>query len=191
MYFEVASVKQDRDPGGNIHSNMTLLGDSNAFTPTGGLFRATDLPLAAYIIFAYKQLTDDERQCVMAQLPKWANINRYDIEAHASGNPAKEDQFRLMMQALLADRFKLAVHFEAKQVPVMALALAKPGKLGPQFRPHAANSPCPLGADNAGKTVDGGFPEVCGKFAFLPPTDPGCVRLGARNLSMAAIATLL
>jgi uncharacterized protein (TIGR03435 family) len=46
-------------------------------------------------------------------MPKWANTDRYDIEARAQGNPAK-DQFRLMMQALLADRFKLAIHYETR-----------------------------------------------------------------------------
>ena len=41
-----------------------------------------------------------------------------------------------MMQSLLADRFKLRVHFEQRNEPVLALTLIKPGKLGPNFRPH-------------------------------------------------------
>jgi len=43
-----------------------------------------------------------------ANLPKWANSS-YLIEANTDGNPTK-DQMRLMMQSLLADRFKLRVH---------------------------------------------------------------------------------
>jgi hypothetical protein len=64
------------------------------------------------------------------------------IDAKADGNPTK-DQMRLMMQSLLADRFKLRAHFETKQVPVLALTLVKPGKLGPKLLPHSEGPPCP------------------------------------------------
>jgi Protein of unknown function (DUF3738) len=37
------------------------------------------------------------------------------------------------MQAVLADRFHLAVHYESRQLPVYALLLAKPGETGPQL----------------------------------------------------------
>jgi uncharacterized protein (TIGR03435 family) len=40
-----------------------------------------------------------------------------------------------MMQSLLAERFKLAVHFDSQVVPVLALVLVKPGKTGPKLRP--------------------------------------------------------
>jgi hypothetical protein len=50
---------------------------------------------------------------------------------------------RLMMQSLLADRFKLAVHVESRQLPVYVLVLDKPGKLGPQLKPHPDDVPCP------------------------------------------------
>jgi uncharacterized protein (TIGR03435 family) len=36
-----------------------------------------------------------------------------------------------MMQSLLADRFKWAIHFETQQVPVLALTLIKSGKMRP------------------------------------------------------------
>ena len=36
-------------------------------------------------------------------------MDPFDIEARAAGNPTK-DQMRLMMQSLLADRFRLRVH---------------------------------------------------------------------------------
>ena len=50
---------------------------------------------------------------------------------------------RLMMQSLLEDRFKLAVHWETRVVPVFAVFLARPGELGPQLKPHPSDSPCP------------------------------------------------
>ena len=53
------------------------------------------------------------------------DAGRYDIEAKAAEAKAAQEQIRLMLQALLADRFKLAVHCETKEVPIYALT---PGK---------------------------------------------------------------
>ncbi len=77
---------------------------------------------------------------MQAQLPKSADDN-YAIDAKAEGNPTK-DQMRLMMQSLLADRFKLRVHFESRQVPVLGLVLVKPGQLGPNLLPHSEGPGC-------------------------------------------------
>ena len=66
----------------------------------------------------------------------------YEIHATAEGNPTK-DQMRLMMQSLLADRFKLKVHFETREMPVFALTLVKPGQTGPKLIPHDQGPPCP------------------------------------------------
>jgi uncharacterized protein (TIGR03435 family) len=140
------------------------------------------------MVFADK-LTPNQVQSVLSQLPKWATTNRYDIQARAEGNPTK-DQFRLMMQALLADRFKLAIHYEIKQQPIFALVLEKPGKLGPKIQPHPADSPCSTsGAAGAPPTVAGGFPELCGAFSAWPVS--GRMHVGARNVPMEMIATYL
>ncbi len=40
-------------------------------------------------------------------VPDWVRNDRYDIEARTA-EPATKDQMRLMMQSLLAERFKLA-----------------------------------------------------------------------------------
>jgi hypothetical protein len=53
-------------------------------------------------------------------LAKWIDSERYAIEAKAA-SPASKDQMRLMMQALLMDRFQLAVHFETQETAVMAV----------------------------------------------------------------------
>src|ERR1700730_5923306 len=167
MEFDVASVKQDTTPPSpqTVNSNVPL-GPQDMYSPTGGLLSATNVPLLQYMVFAYK-LTPNQVQSVLSSLPKWATTNRYDIQARVAGNPAK-DQFRLMMQALLADRFKLAIHYEIKQQPIFALVLDKPGKLGPKIQPHPADSPCstappaPGAVPGALPTVAGGFPEACG-----------------------------
>jgi uncharacterized protein (TIGR03435 family) len=196
MAFDVASVKPDTNApsSSTIHSNIPL-GPMDAFTPTGGLLSATNYPLLAYMTFAYK-LAPDEIQAIQSKLPKWANTDRYDIQGRASGNPTK-DQFRLMMQALLADRFKLAMHYETRQGPVFALVLDKPGKTGPQLKLHPEDSPCssvpppPGSAPGPAATVAGGFPEICGVLTFVQPSAPGRFRGGGRNIPLAMFAKLI
>lgn len=51
----------------------------------------------------------------------------------------------LMMQSLLEDRFKLAMHSEAKEGAVYALEMVKSGKLGSQLRPHPEDPSCSAG----------------------------------------------
>ena len=189
--FEVASVKPDTaTPSAQTVSSNVFLGPQDDYSPSGGLLSETNFPLSSYVAFAYK-LNEAEMHAVQSQLPKWANNNRYDIQAKASGNPNK-DQFRLMMQALLADRFKLALHFETHQVPVFALVLDKPGKLGPQLQLHSDNPPCssvPASpAPGFSTTVAGGFPEICGFIRQLQPSAPGRRRVGARAFPLAMLA---
>jgi len=188
MSFDVASVKQNTSETRAQHNNVDW-SDQPFFTPTGGLFSTTNLRLIQYIVFAYK-LPIDQYIAVQSQVPKWVDTERFDIEAHATGNPTK-DQYRLMMQALLADRFRLAIHFETKVVPVLGLALDKPGKLGPQLRQHVDDSPCPTAIPSTGPVaiVAGGFPEVCGKLVNMPPSTSGRARVGARAVPMAIIAS--
>ena len=77
------------------------------------------------------------------------------------GNPTK-DQMRLMMQSLLADRFKLAIHTETKQGPVFALLLMKPGKTGPQLQPFADDGSCSATNPTPSTTPATQFPNTCG-----------------------------
>jgi bla regulator protein blaR1 len=116
MAFEVASVKPS-DPDMWRAPNFPL-DPGDAYVATGGRFSAV-FPLSTYIEFAYKLgLTPEQRKSMYAHLPRWVETDNYDIDARAAGNPTK-DQMRLMMQSLLADRFKLAVHFDTDRVPVL------------------------------------------------------------------------
>jgi uncharacterized protein (TIGR03435 family) len=58
--------------------------------------------------------------------PDWIDGPRYDIQAKA-GQPAKVEEMRLMMQALLAERFKLEWRRETRQMEVLAVILPKSG----------------------------------------------------------------
>ena len=190
MSFEVASIKQDETAprATNFGSNFPLdAGDS--FSPTGGLLSASNQWFVQYIIFAYK-LTQYQYRSIQEQLPSWANNNRYDIEARAAGNPTK-DQYRLMMQSLLADRFKLTAHFQTKQAPAFAVVIDRPGKLGPQLRLHNADAPCGVDDSASAKTLPGGFPLRCGIFLPMKASTEGRVRFGASDASMVFVADWL
>lgn len=101
MTFEVASVKLSK-PDVQQHSSFSLNVDDSS-SQNGGLVTA-NLPLVDYIKFAYKLwLTRDQRQAMLAHLPKWVAADRFEIQARAEGDPTN-DQLRLMMQSLLADR---------------------------------------------------------------------------------------
>ena len=71
--------------------------------------------------------------------PDWINTDRFDIEGSVEGTPT-QDQMLEMLRSLLADRFKLAVHRETRQMPAYALTLARgDGRLGVELR---AVPPC-------------------------------------------------
>jgi uncharacterized protein (TIGR03435 family) len=57
--------------------------------------------------------------------PKWINDDRFDIVAKAPAD-AQMETLRQMMQGLLADRFKLAIHREDKAMPAYVLTAPAP-----------------------------------------------------------------
>ena len=62
--------------------------------------------------------------------PSWIETERYDISARAA-TPAPASELRLMLQTLLKERFRLALHREAKELPGYAVVV---GKGGPKMR---------------------------------------------------------
>src|ERR1700722_2383204 len=61
----------------------------------------------------------------------WMDSDRYDIDAVAS-SPFTKQEMRTMLQALLADRFGLAIHHDTQERPGYALVAARSGpKLAP------------------------------------------------------------
>src|SRR5262245_2693082 len=59
--------------------------------------------------------------------PDWARSEIYDIIAKPSSTTTERDQYRLMLQGLLVERFKLAIHIENKDLPVYVLNIGKNG----------------------------------------------------------------
>jgi uncharacterized protein (TIGR03435 family) len=66
--------------------------------------------------------------------PSWLESAKYDITATAHEGPDDPERTNLMMQTLLADRFKLAIHRETKEMPIYELVT---GKNGPKLKASA------------------------------------------------------
>jgi uncharacterized protein (TIGR03435 family) len=65
-------------------------------------------------------------QAIQVSGPGWLDDNRYDIVAKTAGE-VPTDRQRIMMQTLLAQRFKLTCHQETKELPAYVLTVAKGG----------------------------------------------------------------
>jgi uncharacterized protein (TIGR03435 family) len=111
--FDVASVKPNR---AGIGENAPR----EKITASPGSLTMQNVSLQTCIKWAYG-LRDFQ-----ISGPGWLSSERYDIAAKASG-PATEQELRLMLRALLADRFKLKTRTETKEKPVYALVVAKNG----------------------------------------------------------------
>jgi uncharacterized protein (TIGR03435 family) len=138
LEFDVASVRPSA-PGTPYSTTVNLVDGDGA--STGNLFRA-NAPVHAYLLFAYKISDSNQARGIYDKLPAWARAPQFFyIEARADGTPTR-DQLRLMVQSLLADRFKLAIHREMQLREEYIFVLDKPGKLGPQLLPHPPEQPC-------------------------------------------------
>jgi len=161
--FEVASVRENKS--GGAPSSSVPLDRSDTFSPGGCTFRAVNEPFIAYLIFAYKVRVSEFRGGLMRSLPSWAVKDRFDIVAKCASPNATRDDLRLMLQSLLAERFKLKVHREDRQFPALGMYLRNAGVLGPQLQPHRSDcaSPLPLpAASTATANLLGRWPPSCG-----------------------------
>jgi len=116
--FEVASVR----PTGPEERNRRFR------NLPGGRLEVVNMPLKSLIAFAWNM--EDEENLILDG-PKWIDSSNFDIVAKAGGPPSPEpipmEAFRVMLQALLKERFKLAVHTEDKPVAVWTLVVGRRG----------------------------------------------------------------
>ena len=188
LTFDVASIK--------LHTSGLSAG-LNLARPGGHVELTGDLQ--ALMILAYNLHSLSEALNRISGMPNWGIAASFDIEAEAPGNPTL-DQKRLMLQSLLADRFKMTAHRETRQLPVYALVLVKEGKLGPQLHPFSANAACNASPSPQPPSSKGSLPEAlalqdlqqfpCDRVVggFLVPGDHVQVWSGGRNVSMDTIA---
>lgn len=97
--------------------------------------------------------------------PEWLNTNRYDVTAKIPGGTSRE-QFRLMVQQLLEERFALKTHHEMKEFAAYNLVVAKGGlKLKDSIPLQDA---CSRGARPAGGTCPEGVSYPIGIARSAP-----------------------
>jgi len=171
-HFEVASIRawgtHDRLPIGFVVGVQL----------SPGRVLGQCVGLGSLVYFAYR-LTGTER---VEGMPKWAQAfcsptgatNAYLLQATMpKGTTA--DQARRMMQTLLARRFQFAAHWETRQMPVLALEVAKGGlKVKPSDpaldppRPRGVAS-CPVDAPGCQTLCCGSttMTELAGSLSFV------------------------
>jgi len=188
--FEAASIKPNKSV--DVGGGRSNLGQK------GGYVRIFKHSLRMLMGIAYDlpNLSDAGNRIV--GLPGCADSQYFDIEARAEGSPDSA-QKRLMLQSLLAERFKLVMHHETRQRPVFALVLLQAGKLGPQLHVHADDSSCDTAASGATQPSS---PEAaaiselhkfpCGRVVGgLLPNQPNQAWSGGRRVTMEMIASSL
>lgn len=121
--FEVASVKP------NVTGSNAIGGRGICYS--GGGVSVRNIPLVMVIQQAY-----GIKRFQLVGGPAWLTSERYDIEAKPAA-PATYDECKLMVRELLAERFKLAIHNEVRQLPVYRLMLAKNGPKMRKVEPGA------------------------------------------------------
>jgi uncharacterized protein (TIGR03435 family) len=174
--FEVASVKKSA-PAMPERFNIGVHID-------GAMVRFTYLPMSSYIRMAYR-VKDHQ---VLG--PDWLPTENFDIAAKLPDGATRE-QLPEMIQSLLADRFKLVLHHETRELSVYALVAAKSG---PKLKesapdPDAEAGPGAKGTVDVAVTVGrGGGVIDLGKGSFV---SYGRDRLEAKKVTLNALADWL
>lgn len=131
--FEVASVKRIVRERSGMAAATRMKGGPGTADPgqityrNVGMIRLLSL---AYEAFAF-QITG----------PEWLKSDTYDIEAKLPPGTTKE-QFRVMLQNLLEERFHLAIRRETREVTGYELRLSK---TAPKLRASGSGLPFPKG----------------------------------------------
>jgi len=191
--FEVASVK----PAAPLDRGQILSGEAHvgmkidAARVDIGSMSLADLIRVAYRVKPY-QISG----------PDWMASERFDVLAKMPEG-ATSDQVPEMLQALLAERFKLTVHRESKEHAVYALVV---GKNGPKLKESLPDADAP-GSGGAPAAADNVNPQVrvSGRgentsvsisgggigTARMSMGPNGTMRLEAPKMNMAALADAL
>jgi uncharacterized protein (TIGR03435 family) len=145
--FEVASIKPaDISPGGGY--TMWLKGGPGTNDPTRIDYHnvsLSDLISKAYGV-EYYQIVG----------PDWLRTQRFQIAATLAQGSTRE-QFQLMFRNLLADRFKVQLHRDQKEMDRYSLTVAKGG---PKFKAHVETPPDEKPQSFGSHTGADGYPVI-------------------------------
>lgn len=192
--FEVASVKPSSPAQAGPLANLPMV------LPALDRVTAQNVTLRLLVMTAYQKQPYE-----VVGGPQWQNSDKFDINAKAAG-ARSTDQLLGMLQTLLADRFKLRVHTEQREVPIYALVVARDDRrLGAKLKPSADTCPdlkemqqkaledLAKGGGIAGLIAAGAQPNQggpCSVSGFQPAT-PGAIGLRVRGQTMSMLTMLV
>ena len=142
--FDVASIKR---------STSDLPGPRWGGSP--GRWQMINGPTASLIWSAYETPVSE-----LPGAPTWVHSERYDVVATHDANATREATTQ-MLRSLLAQRFKLAVHYEKQDRPVYALVVARAGRIGPGLTPSTRD--CSAKESECGMSLGGGTLRAVGQ----------------------------
>jgi len=213
--FDVVSIRQSavvaggggRGPGGGVRRRNPRPAGEPCGSPSEPVvdprrFDASETTVHALIAWAYGLDCMNWRGSdLLFGGPGWLKDDGFEVQAvMPDGSPSyNADQLRshdapklqMMLKAMLADRFKLVMHHEMKEMPVYELTLAKGGpKLTVRPEAKKVDPPLPPGTPRYGEIPTVGLSIWKeGDDACCPgwgPTD-----LGAKKQTMADLARIL
>ncbi|MGH9242109.1 MAG: M56 family metallopeptidase [Vicinamibacterales bacterium] len=178
--FETASVKPNKSGEEQRYIQID---------PSGTNLKVVNMQLRQLITWAY--------QIQSFQLeggPDWIAADRFDILAKPErAVPATgaffdgQNPLRMMFRTLLADRFKLVMHKETKELPIFELVVARQdGRLGPQLRPAAMDCAARAAAAAKGGAQPPASSGPPGSGPCFMNINPISVRGGGVTLAMLA-----
>ena len=116
--FEVASVKPSPPPPAGQYPRTLVRGGPGSSDP--GMATFEDFDMLSLLTMAY------DIPSYRLSGPDWLSATRFEIAAKIPPGATRE-QYRLMLQGLLAERFKLALHHESKVMQTYELQIGKNG----------------------------------------------------------------
>lgn len=141
-----------------------------------GMLRYTNVPLKDVIRVAYRVKE------FQVQGPDWISSTHFDIVAKLPEGASK-DQVPEMLQALLADRFKMTAHRDTKEHAIYAMVVAKGG---PKLKP-AEKEAAPVG-NQIGDPGKGGMPP---RGNMMIQVDGAAAHLKAPAATLPNLAEML
>ena len=161
--FEVASIRRNAGTG---------LG--RLTTEPGGRFLVTNMTLETVILSAF-----GVRGFQLVDVPRWVQVEKYDILARTGlDDYPSVVAMRPLIQTLLAERFRLDVSREQRDMQTYALVRLRPDTLGPQLTVSKADCSTLESRDLAN-------PRRCGTDA------PGVGVITGRGSASVSLANIL
>ncbi|HEY1755391.1 MAG TPA: TIGR03435 family protein [Bryobacteraceae bacterium] len=189
--FEVATVRPAApNPASQLPRMFQARGGPGTADP--GQINYTGIPMRELLRLAYGL-----KLPYQFSGPGWMETERYDIAAKIPAGVTKE-QFNVMLQNLLTERFAMLVHRETREINGYELSIGKGGlKFKESATPAPATAPAPPVDPNqtprikTEKDRDGKVQLAPGAAALVQFGIPGGIRYTARQQPISILTTVL